>query len=369
MIAACMDAALALAREGRAQASPNPMVGAVVVREGEIAGRGFHTYAGLKHAEVIALEEAGERALGADLYVSLEPCAHQGRTPPCVDAIIAAGIARVFYAIDDPNPNVTGGGAAKLRAAGIEVERVEQYTAEARKLNEPFFHFAAAGRPLVTLKAAITLDGKISAPDDNRGWITSERARAHVQEMRHDHDAIMTGIGTVLADDCQLTDRTALPRRRPLLRLVMDSQLRLPLDSQMVRGANQDVVAVTTSAASAERRAALESRGVKVIVCDGRGGRVNFQAAVEWLGREGYLSLMVEAGSKLNWTVLESECVDRVFLYYGPKILGGLEALPLAGGIGRRRRSDAIRIHDIAIHPIPPDEFAVEGYLHVHRNY
>ena len=149
----------------------------------------------------------------------------------------------------------------------------------------------------------------------------------------------------------------------------MDSQLRLPLDSQMVRGANQDVVAVTTSAASAERRAALESRGVKVIVCDGRGGRVNFQAAVEWLGKEGYLSLMVEAGSKLNWTVLESECVDRVFLYYGPKILGGLEALPLAGGIGRRRRSDAIRIHDIAIHPIPPDEFAVEGYLHVHRNY
>jgi diaminohydroxyphosphoribosylaminopyrimidine deaminase/5-amino-6-(5-phosphoribosylamino)uracil reductase len=186
--------------------------------------------------------------------------------------------------------------------------------------------------------------------------------------MRHEHDAIMTGIGTVLADDCHLTDRTGLPRARPLLRMVMDSQLRLPVDSQMVRGADGDVLAVTTSAASAQRRAELEKRGVRVIVCDGRGGRVNFQAAVEWLGREGYLSLMVEAGSKLNWTALESDCVDRVFFYYGPKILGGLEALPLAGGIGRRRRQDAIRIHDISIHPIPPDEFAVEGYLHVHRD-
>jgi diaminohydroxyphosphoribosylaminopyrimidine deaminase/5-amino-6-(5-phosphoribosylamino)uracil reductase len=369
MIAACMDAAFTLARQGRAQASPNPMVGAVVAREGEIIGRGYHTYAGLKHAEVAALEDAGERALGADLYVTLEPCAHQGRTPPCVDAVSAAGIARVFYAIDDPNPNVAGGGAEKLRAAGIKAERVDQYGAEARKLNEPFFHFSASGRPLVTLKAAITLDGKISAPDDNSGWITSEKARAHVQEMRHDHDAIMTGIGTVLADDCLLTDRTGLPRSRPLLRVIMDSQLRLPLDSQMVRSANGDVAAITTSAASPERRAALENRGVKVVVCDGRGGRANFQAAVEWLGRERYLSLMVEAGSKLNWTALESECVDRVFFYYGPKILGGLEALPLAGGIGRRRRSDAIRIHDISIHPIPPDEFAVEGYLHVHRDY
>jgi diaminohydroxyphosphoribosylaminopyrimidine deaminase/5-amino-6-(5-phosphoribosylamino)uracil reductase len=215
----------------------------------------------------------------------------------------------------------------------------------------------------VTLKTAITLDGKISAPDDNRGWITSERARAHVQELRHDHDAILTGIGTALADDPLLTDRTALPRNRPLLRIVMDSQLRLPPDSQLVRSAKDDVLVVTSSAHSAERRQVLESRGIQILVADGPGGRADLPSVVAWLAERKYLSLMIEAGSKLNWTALESGCVDRIFFYYGPKILGGLEALPLAGGIGRRRRADAIRIHNVALHQIPPDEFAVEGYV------
>ena len=191
------------------------------------------------------------------------------------------------------------------------------------------------GRPLVTLKTAITLDGKISAPDDNRGWITSERARAHVQELRHDHDAILTGIGTVLADDCLLSDRTGLPRCRPLLRIVMDSLLRLPLDSKMVRSAAGDVLVVTTCAASAERRKLLEARGVQVLVFDGPGGRADLRSVVDWLGRQRYLSLMIEAGSKLNWSALETGVVDRIFFYYGPKILGGLEALPA----GRRHRS------------------------------
>jgi diaminohydroxyphosphoribosylaminopyrimidine deaminase/5-amino-6-(5-phosphoribosylamino)uracil reductase len=221
----------------------------------------------------------------------------------------------------------------------------------------------------VTLKTAITLDGKISAPDDNRGWITSTRARAHVQQLRHDHDAILTGIGTVLADDPALTDRSGLPRCRPLLRIVLDSQLRIPLDSQMVRGAQGDLIVVTTSASSAERRRLLADRGIQVLVLDGPGGRADLRAIVEWLGRKQYLSLMIEAGSKVNWTALESGCVDRIFFYYGTKILGGLEALPLAGGIGRRRRADAIRIHKVTIHSIPPDEFAVEGYIDVHRDH
>jgi diaminohydroxyphosphoribosylaminopyrimidine deaminase/5-amino-6-(5-phosphoribosylamino)uracil reductase len=225
------------------------------------------------------------------------------------------------------------------------------------------------GRPLVTLKTAITLDGKISAPDDNRGWITSERARAHVQELRHDHDAILTGIGTVLADDCMLTDRTGLPRARPLLRIVMDSLLRLPLDSKLAQSAAGDVVVVTTSASTPERRRQMEARGIETLVMDGPGGRADLGELVRWLAGRQCLSLMIEAGSKLNWTALESGCVDRVFFYYGPKILGGLEALPLAGGIGRRRRSDAIRVHGVTIHPIPPDEFAVEGYLDVHGDY
>jgi diaminohydroxyphosphoribosylaminopyrimidine deaminase/5-amino-6-(5-phosphoribosylamino)uracil reductase len=367
--AAFMLEALDLARRGRALASPNPMVGAVLVREGEVVSRGFHTYAGVQHAETIALAEAGDKAHGATLYLNLEPCAHQGRTPPCTDALIRAGVVKVVAPLEDPNPLVAGQGFSKLREAGIEVELAPEFAAEAAKLNEPFLHFMRTGNPLVTLKAAITLDGKISAPDDNRGWITSTRARAHVQELRHDHDAILTGIGTLLADDCLLTDRTGQPRSRPLLRIVMDSQLRMPLDSQMVRSAAGDVLAVTSSAASAERRKKLEDAGIEVQVFDGPGGRVDFRSVVEWLGRRKYLSLMIEAGSKVNWSVLESGCVDRVFFYYGPKILGGLEALPLAGGIGRRRRSDAIEVHHVTIHPIPPDEFAVEGYVNVHRDY
>ena len=364
-----MREALDLARKGRALASPNPMVGAVIVRDGEVVGRGFHTYAGMHHAEIVALTEAGDKARGATIYLNLEPCSHHGRTPPCVEALIRAGVAKVVAPVADPNPQVSGQGFAKLREAGIEVEIAGEFAAETEKLNEPFFHFMRTGRPLVTLKAAITLDGKISAPDDNRGWITSERARAHVQELRHESDAILTGIGTVLADDCLLTDRTGEPRARPLLRMVMDSQLRLPVDSKMVRSAADDVVLITTTACNAERRKMLESHGVQVLVMDGPGGRADLRSAVEWLGRQRYLSLMIEAGAKLNWTALEAELVDRVFFYYGPKILGGLEALPLAGGIGRRRRADAIRVHNVTVHPIPPDEFAVEGYLDVHRDY
>jgi diaminohydroxyphosphoribosylaminopyrimidine deaminase / 5-amino-6-(5-phosphoribosylamino)uracil reductase len=367
-----MREALDLARQGRGLASPNPMVGAVLVRDGEVVGRGFHTHAGVRHAEIVALDEAGEKARGATLYINLEPCSHQGRTPPCADALIRAGVAVVVAPIEDPNPRVAGEGFRRLRAAGMEVYLASDFAAEAAKLNEPFLHFMRTGRPLVTLKTAITLDGKISAPDDGApsrsGWITSERARAHVQELRHDHDAILTGIGTVLADDCLLTDRSGFPRSRPLLRIVMDSQLRLPLDSKMARSVAADLLVVTTSAASSERRKLMEERGVQVLVMDGPGGRADLRAVVGWLGRHNYLSLMLEAGSKLNWSALETGTADRIFFYYGPKILGGLEALPLAGGIGRRRRSDAIRVHGVTIHSIPPDEFAIEGYLDVHGN-
>src|SRR5215472_16274622 len=281
-----MREALDLARKGRALASPNPMVGAVIVRDGEVVGRGFHTYAARDHAEIVALVQAGDKARGATMYLNLEPCSHQGRTPPCVDALIAAGIRKVVAPIADTNPLVAGQGFDRLREAGVEIEMAGEFAAEAEKLNEAFLHFMRKGRPLVTLKAAITLDGKISAPDDNRGWITSDRARAHVQELRHEHDAILTGIGTVLADDCLLTDRTGLPRSRPLLRLVMDSQLRLPLDSKLARSAADDVVVATTSASTPERRHAMESRGIRVLVLDGPAGRTDLAALIAWLGRE-----------------------------------------------------------------------------------
>lgn len=358
-----MAEALELARRGVGQTSPNPAVGAVLVREGAIVGRGFHVYSERKHAEVIALEQAGELARGATLYINLEPCSHHGRTPPCADAVAAAGVTKVVAAMEDPDPRVRGEGLRRLRAAGVAVEIDRAYAAEARKLNEAFVHFKNTGRPFVTLKSALTLDGKISAPLDNDGWITSERAREHVQSLRHASDCILTGIGTVLADDCMLTDRTGLPRSRPLLRIVLDSQLRLQVNSKMVASCNGDVLVVTTSAASAERRAALESGGVEVVTLDGRDGRTDMRALLGVLAGRSYQSLMIEAGSMVNWAALEAGVVDRVYLYYAPKILGGLQSLPVAGGQGRSRRKDAIQLRDVKIHPIPPDEFAVESYL------
>jgi diaminohydroxyphosphoribosylaminopyrimidine deaminase/5-amino-6-(5-phosphoribosylamino)uracil reductase len=231
---AWMDEALDLARQGLGRTSPNPAVGAVIVKDGEIVGRGFHVYASKKHAEILALDEAGDRARGATVYVTLEPCSFQGRTPPCAGALVQAGVARVIAAMEDPNPRVAGQGFRGLREAGIAVDMAPEYAGEAALLNEAYTHAMRTGRPLVTLKAALTLDGKIAAPDDNTGWITSERARAHVQQIRHHADAILTGIGTVLADDCLLTDRTACERSRPLLRIVADSTLRIPLDSRML---------------------------------------------------------------------------------------------------------------------------------------
>jgi diaminohydroxyphosphoribosylaminopyrimidine deaminase/5-amino-6-(5-phosphoribosylamino)uracil reductase len=355
--------ALELARKGDAQTSPNPLVGAVLVRDGQVVGRGFHTWTGVKHAEILALDEAGERARGATLYINLEPHGYQGRTPPCTAALIEAGVARVVAALEDPNPLVAGDGMRQLRAAGIRTEIAAGFSAEAEKLNEAFAHFMRTRLPLVTLKTALTLDGKIAAPDDNRGWITSDKARADVQQLRHRSDAILTGIGTVLADDCLLTDRTGMPRSRPLLRIVLDSRLRLPLDSQMVGSAADDVLVVATSAAPPERRRALESRGVRVLVLDGRDGRSDLHAAIEAVAQQQYLSVLIEAGAKVNWAALETGVADKVFFYYAPKILGGLESLSMAGGVGRRRRADAIRVHRTELHRIGPDEFAVEGYI------
>jgi diaminohydroxyphosphoribosylaminopyrimidine deaminase / 5-amino-6-(5-phosphoribosylamino)uracil reductase len=358
-----MREAFDLARQGIGLATPNPMVGAVVVQDGEIVGRGFHTWAGLKHAEILALEEAGDRARGATVYVSLEPCSHTGRTPPCVDALLAAGVAKVVAPLADPNPLVAGQGFRRLRACGVQVEVATEFQAEAEKLNEPFFHFIRTGKPLTTLKSALTLDGKIAAPEDNSGWITSERARAHVQELRHASDAIVTGIGTALADDPQLTDRSGLLRARPLVRVILDSTLRLPLESRLVQTADNDLIVAATSAASADRRRALENRGVAVRTFDGPHGRVDLRDVISMLAEQRCLSVMIEAGSKVNWAALESGAVDKVFLYYAPKILGGLQSLPMAGGIGRLRRADAILLERTSIHPIPPDEFAVEAWV------
>jgi diaminohydroxyphosphoribosylaminopyrimidine deaminase/5-amino-6-(5-phosphoribosylamino)uracil reductase len=358
-----MREALDLARKGLGQTSPNPAVGAVIVRERQVVGRGFHTWAGMKHAEIVALEEAGSEAPGATMFVTLEPCAHQGRTSPCTDAIIQAGISKVVTAMRDPNPLVSGKGIQKLVEAGVEVVIDGSHAEEAEKLNEPFVHFMKTGLPLVTVKSAVTLDGKIAAPQNNDGWITSEMARAHVQQLRHQADVILTGVGTVLNDDCLLTDRSGQQRSRPLLRVVLDSLLRIPLQSKMVQGAQNDLLVVGTSVAPPERRRLLEERGARVMIADDAKGRTDIRAVVAHLGNEQYQSLMVEAGSKVNWAFLDSGVADKIFFYYAPKILGGLESLPVAGGPGRRRRADAIKMERVALHPISKEEFAVEAYV------
>ena len=363
MHAQYMEEALTLARRGLGRTSPNPAVGAVVVKAGVVVGRGFHVWANKDHAEIVALNEAGELARGATLYVTLEPCSHHGRTGPCVERIVEAGVTQVVAAMQDPNPRVSGTGFAFLRQAGIEVIVDDQYRIEAEPLNEAFVHYMRHAKPLVTLKSALTLDGKIAAPEDNTGWITSEKARLHVQQLRHMTDVILTGIGTVLADDCQLTDRSGQERSRPLLRVVVDSQLRIPRESQMVTSAKRDLLVVATSAASATRRKALEDAGVEVVVLDSADGRTNLRSLITLLAERGYQSLMVEAGSKVNWAFLDQALADKIFFYYAPKILGGTQSLPVAGGAGRRRRSEAIVLERMQLHAITGQEFAVEAWV------
>lgn len=371
-----IERALELARQGIGLTSPNPCVGAVLVSEsGEVLGTGSHTYDGVKHAEVLALEQAGGKARGATLYLNLEPCSHQGRTGPCADAIIAAGVGRVVASIEDPNPQVSGEGLARLRAAGIEVD-VGAGEAEARQLNESFARWIRTGLPLVTLKAAMTLDGKIAPPPGESqissalggggatgGWITSETARAHVHQMRHASDAILVGVGTIIADDPLLTDRSGLPRRRPLQRVILDSRLRLPVESRLVKTCRQDVI-VFCSFAEEKRKRELEARGIRVeqVTVSGREGKPDLQAIVRRLGEMEVSSLLIEGGAMVNWAALASGVVDKVFLYYAPKILAGAGSVPFASGGGFRRLSEAACVQSLRLHRFGED-FAVEGYL------
>ena len=369
-----MRRALELAQRGIALASPNPHVGAVVVSPvGEVVGEGFHTYEGVKHAEVLAIEQAGQRARGATLYLNLEPCSHAGRTGPCADAVIRAGISRVYAAMQDPNPAVSGKGFERLRAAGIEVH-LGLLEAEARKLNEAFAKYIVHKTPLVTLKAGMTLDGKIAPPftppmgdvglgDAAGGWITSAEARAHVQDLRHAADAILVGVNTVIADNPLLTDRTGRPRRRPLLRVVSDSKLRLPLDSRLVKTVKDDLI-VFCSFAEEKKRRELEDRGIRVeqVKLGALDGRPDIAAVIQKLGEMEITSLIIEGGALVNWTALAANIVDKVFLFYAPKILAGTGSVPFASGPGFPRISEAARVHSISLHRFGED-FAVEGYI------
>ena len=376
--------ALELARNGIGLASPNPYVGALIAdAHGEVVGAGMYTYAGIKHAEVLALEAAGNRARGATLYINLEPHAHQGRTAPCTDALIAAGIHRVVACMPDPNPKVSGLGFEKLRAAGIHVE-VGRLEEQARRLNEGFARYIRHGVPLVTLKSAMTLDGKIApaqARERSEGvapgggfsgnWITGEISRAHVQELRHENDALLVGVGTILADNPLLNDRSGRERRRPLLRVILDSQLRLPIDSRLVQCVaaerRNDVLIFCASQgehkSNDQKKAQLEQLGIRIeeVPADS-GGRPDLSAILRRLGKLEIISVMIEGGATVNGTALASNVVDKVFLYYAPRILGGTGSIPFATGAGFRHMNQAAQIKHLQLHRFGED-FAVEGYL------
>ena len=341
-----MRRALELAARGVGQVSPSPLVGCLIVdTRGEVVGEGGYLYEGLKHAETLALEQAGGRALGGTAYVSLEPHAHHGRTPPCTDALIQAGIKRVVASIEDPNPKVSGLGFAHLRSVGVEVH-TGLLAHEALRLNEKYIHFMRTGLPFVHLKLASSLDGRTATRTNDSRWITGEEARRRVHKLRHEYDAILVGAGTALADDPLLTDRSGLKRRRPLVRVVLDESLKLSPSSQLAETAREfPLVVFTSKSADKGKVKLLESRGVEVVQ-DEEGGR-NLQTLLERLAERFIQSVLVEGGASVAGAFLDSSLIDKVTFFIAPMIIGGLDATPAIAGTGAEKITDAIRLSEV----------------------
>jgi len=357
-----MKMALRLATKGSGLVSPNPMVGAVVLRDDQVVGRGWHQRYGEPHAEVMALKAAGNLARGATLYVTLEPCNHHGQTPPCTDAILKAGVARVMAATADPNRKVSGRGADYLKARGVEVE-MGLLEDEARHLNEAWFHWVEKERPLVIAKAACSLDGKIATRSGDSQWLTGLKAREMGHRLRHDCDAILVGVGTVLADDPRLTTR--LPRRRAKdpIRLVLDSKLRLPPTARLLHlKSSAPTWIATTTAAPGDKIRTLEDLGATVLVTSEDGNRVDLEYLLAELGCRQVQSLLVEGGAEVLGAFFDQNLVDKFYFFYAPKFLGGQQALSVIGGAGVDRLAKAHQARDFSLRRLGPD-ILVTGYL------
>ena len=356
----CMRRALELAQRGMGHVSPNPMVGAVIVKDGRIIGEGWHEHIGGLHAERNAFKHCTEDCTGATIYVTLEPCCHWGRTPPCTDAILEHKIARVVVGCLDPNPLVAGKGLEILRGAGIECDSgvLED---ECHAINEVFFHYITTKKPYVVMKYAMTLDGHIAAYTGDSKWITGETARAQVQQTRKWLSSIMVGIGTVLADDPMLNCR--IETGVDPIRLVCDSTLRIPLDSQLVRTAKDIPTWVFCANADVRRKTALEDAGVKVIpLPDESGTHVDLAAAMDYLGQEQVDSVLLEGGGTLNGEALRLGLVDRVQAYIAPKLIGGATARGPVEGPGIARMADALTLDDLTITRLD-DDILIEGRI------
>lgn len=362
-----MTLALRLAAKGQGTTSPNPMVGAVVVRQGRIIGQGFHLRPGTPHAEILALRQAGKQVQGATLYVTLEPCCHlKKRTPPCVPEILRSNVRRVVMAMQDPNPSVKGKGTAALRRAGLSVT-VGVGRSEAEELNKSYCHWMKTGRPYVILKAGMTLDGQLATATGESRWITSAVSRREVHHLRRGVDAVLVGAGTVLADDPSLMARRGprldkLTTRQPL-RIVVDSRLRTPFKAQVL--AQQDkakTIIATTAAASAARRSVLQKKGIEILTLPALQSRVSLPALLKQLGRRGVMSLLVEGGSEVNAAMLKAKLVDHIRLYMAPLLLGGQNAKGVIGGESPARLKSALKLHRMRVRSVG-DDVVVEGEL------
>ena len=354
-----MRLALRLALKGAGRTSPNPMVGAVLVRGGSIVATGYHRRAGSDHAEIVALKRAGERARGAALYLNLEPCDHQGRTPPCAAALIRAGVKKVVVGMVDPNPLVSGGGIRRLRRAGVQV-RVGLLEAECRRLNEAFRKYITRRIPFVILKLAASLDGRIATFTGESRWVTGSGARQYVHHLRDQVDAVIVGAGTVLADDPRLTCR--IPEGSDPLRVVLDGRLRIPLKAHLLhqREAEKTIV-VTGSGAPARKVKAIQDYGVRVWRFPLRRGRIPFAPVLKKLGKMGMLSVMIEGGATTAGWALKEGVVDKLLLFYAPKLIGG-DGKEMIAALGIKKMSRCKRIRDMAVKRLGED-FLVSGYL------
>jgi diaminohydroxyphosphoribosylaminopyrimidine deaminase / 5-amino-6-(5-phosphoribosylamino)uracil reductase len=357
-----MQIALELAARGKGYTSPNPMVGAVVVKDGHIIGKGWHEKVGGPHAEVNAIDDAGDLAADSTIYVTLEPCNHQGRTPPCTEKILSAGIKHVVMAMKDPNPDVSGGGADFLTQNGIPVKS-GILEADAQRLNESFIKYIHTKRPFVTLKCAATLDGRIATRTGDSKWVTGESARKYVHEMRHEMDAIMVGVNTVKADNPSLTTRLEDKEGVDPIRIILDSKLSIPENSKLLQiPAGSDTLIITGNSELSPKRSSIEKLGVKVINAELKDGRIDLDALMNQLGKMGIISILIEGGAQVAASALQAKIVDKINFFYAPKILGGDDGFSMCSGTGPELMADSIQVKDMTVRQFDTD-IMIEGYL------
>ena len=356
-----MKKALALAKKGQGYTSPNPMVGAVIVKDGEVKGKGYHQAVGQAHAEVNAIENAGFQAKGATLYVNLEPCNHTGRTPPCTRKILEAGIKRVVVAMEDPN-TIAGGGCVFLKQRGIEV-LTGICENEAKRLNEAFLKYVNTKSPFVIIKCAATLDGRIATRTGDSRWVTGEKARRYVHRLRHAVDAILVGIGTIHADNPKLTARLGSKKGVDPVRIVLDTHLSISPDARILKlNSNSDTILITGNSVSEEKKKRVVKKGVRQIEQPLKGGQIDLKPLMVQLGSMGVTSLLIEGGSSVIASAFRSGIVDKALFFYAPKILGGDDGIPICRGAGPQRMKDCIRLKDIRVRRFD-DDVMVEGYI------